>query len=435
MNIRKVAASIVCAVGMAGAVNAATLDNVSANVVPGEWTSSFAAAKAYAEKNSIPLLMFWSNNGCGQCNKLKTACNKPDFVAWRKERKIIFVFSENDPTSKSFAKNPSAKFPYMRLYWPAGGVDLKFSGRASTIPATGATLQAQLMNCVDANIKSWINGNFDPGSGTIVTPDTPTPTPSTPQPGPEWNKARTLYGSYYTSDGLVAGRVTLKAGKINKKGTAKIKVTVTDASGKSKASSQKAFQIDATTKGSISGSFGTYAFSITGSAISGKILIPGGTFEVKPVPTGGAIPDGTLTFNLLDYPKECQGLEVIGGTKYLPLNQTFTTKSSRWTFARKGTLKYDRKIGAFVMSATDNPSGLKLSCSSGTGFFKGAFTVYAKRTDSMAKRYSATVTGYMVGGTGAGLVTIRNVGVYDCTIKDAATVAADAVDADQDDEQ
>ena len=429
MNIKKVAASIACAVGMAGAVSAATLDNVSANVVPGEWTSSFAAAKSYAEKNSIPMLLFWSNNGCGQCNKLKTACNKADFVAWRKDRKLIFVFSENDPTSKSFAVNPSKKFPYMRLYWPAGGVDLKFSGRASTIPASGATLQAQLMNCVDARIQSWINGNFDPGSGTIITPDTPTP--SVPTPGPEWNKARMLYGSYYTSDGLVAGRIALKAAKVNKKGTAKIKVTVTDVSGKSKASSQKAFTVDATTKGTISASFGTYEFSITGAAISGRLIIDGETFEVKPVAPGGAIADGTLAFNLLSYPENCQGSEVIEGTKYLPMPQMFTTKSARWSFDRKGTLKYDRKSGEFVMSSLANPSGLKLSYSSATGFFKGTFTVYAKRTATMAKRYSATVTGYMVGGSGAGVAIIRGVGVYDCTIKDSAAVA----EGNQGDEQ
>ena len=113
-------------------------------------------ARSYAEENGVPLLLFWSSNGCGQCNKMKTACNQADFVAWRKERKLIFVFSENDPVSKAFAKNPSLKFPYMRLYWPAGGVDEKFTGRTSTIPASGATLQEQLMNYVDGKLKDWM---------------------------------------------------------------------------------------------------------------------------------------------------------------------------------------------------------------------------------------------------------------------------------------
>lgn len=433
MNVKKIAVSLVCAAGIVGVGSAASLENVGKDVIPGEWTSSFLLAKDYAEKNGVPLLLFWSSSGCGQCNRMKTACNQANFVTWRKERKLIFVFSENDPVSKPFAKNPSAKFPYMRLYWPAGGVDEKFTGRTSTIPASGATLQQQLMNFVDSKIRTWINGDFDPGSGTSDsgTTPTPTPTPSVPTPGAEWKKARTLSGSYYTSDGLVVGRIVMKAGKMNKKGVAKIKVSVTDAAGKTKSSIQKAFTADATTEGSISGAFGTYSFSITGNNISGTFTVSGVSYEVKPLATGGSITDGTLTFSLLGYPENCQGNAVIDGEKYLPANQTFTSKSSRWKFDRKGTLKYDRRASAFVMSSTQNPSGLKLSYKTTTGFFKGSFTIYTKKTATMAKRYTANVTGFMVGGSGAGVATVRNVGSYSCTIKDEATLAAEQAAAEQ----
>ena len=83
------------------------------------------------------------------------------------------------------------------------------------------------------------------------------------------------------------------------------------------------------------------------------------------------------------------------------------------------------------MSSTSNPSGLKLSYNKTSGFFKGSFTIYAKKTATMAKRYTANVTGFMVGGSGAGSATVRNVGTYRCTIKDEATLEAERIAAEQ----
>ena len=78
------------------------------------------------------------------------------------------------------------------------------------------------------------------------------------------------------------------------------------------------------------------------------------------------------------------------------------------------------------MSSLENPSGLKLAYSSADGYVKGSFTVYAKSSERLAKRYTANVSGFMVGGNGAGIVTIKNVGTYSYSIKDAATIAAEA---------
>ena len=328
------------------------------------------------------------------------------------------VFSEGDSTAKAFARNSSGDYPYMRLYWPNGNVDLKFTGRTNTIRASGSTLQAQLMNYVDANIKAWISGGGDPGSGTEVTP-TPTPGP-TPAPAPAdlsaWKKARYLYGSYYTSDGALAGRVLLTAGKINAKGASKIKVSVMGFDGRTKSLGQKAFTVAGTTSGTLSNSTGTYAFSISGSQISGTLTRGGVTYEVKPVKTGGSLANGAFTFTLADYPAACEGYPLIHGTDYLPLAQAFTSASSRWSFARKGSLRYMSASGDFVMSATENPSGLKLSYKSANGFFKGSFTVYTQRNTKYIKRYTAKVAGFIVGDSGEGVVTINKVGTFACTI-------------------
>ena len=139
-------------------------------------------------------------------------------------------------------------------------------------------------------------------------------------------------------------------------------------------------------------------------------------YYVKPVKTGGTLSDGAFTFKLIDYPEKCEGYPLIHGASYLPISQSFTSRSSKWSFARRGALRYVTKSGDFVMSATDNPSGLKLSYRSTNGYFKGTFTVYAARNGKYVKRYSAKVSGFMVGNSGEGVVTINKVGTFSCTI-------------------
>ena len=419
MKLKTAILSVVCAIG--GIAMAAAIGDVRTNVVPGEWTSSFAAAKAYAEDNGVPMFILWSNPGCAHCNSVKAACNQADIVAWRKARKYIMVISEGDGAAKSFVKSLkgslTGKFPYMGVYWPAGNVSDKFNGYPyNAIWTSGSTTQAKIMNRVDARLAAWISGGGDAGEGTEVTP-TPTP-PPTPAPADlsVWKKARFLYGSYYTADGKLAGRVLVTAGTVNAKGVAKIKASVMGLDGRSKSLSQKAFTVAGTTSGTLSGSAGSFAFSITGSSISGTLTRDGVAYEVRPLKTGGALTDGTFVFHLGDFPGTVGGYEVIDGEKYLPTAQQFTSAASVWKFARKGTLRYNSKSAAFVMSETDNPSGLKLSYKSANGYFKGSFTVYAVRNVKYIRRYTATVTGFMVGDSGEGVVTIRNVGTFDCTI-------------------
>ena len=417
MKTKKAVLSAMCAIGVIGGAVASSINDVQTNVVPGEWTSSFSVAKKYAEDNGVPMFILWSNPGCAHCNSVKTACNQSDFVAWRKARKYIMVISEGDGSAKSFVKSLkgslTGKFPYMGIYWPQGGVSEKFNGYPyASIWSTGSTTQAKIMNRVDARLSSWISGGGNAGGGTEIVP-TPTPTPMDLS---AWKKARSLYGSYYTSDGAFAGRVLLTAGKVNAKGVARIKATVMGFDGRSKAFSAKSLKVTGTTTGTLSGSVGTYAFSISGSTISGTLTRDGVAYNVKSVRTGGSLADGTFTFKLADYPEKCEAYPLIHGTSYLPISQPFTSRSSKWSFARKGSLRYVAKSGDFVMSATDNPSGLKLSYKSANGYFKGTFTVYAVRNEKYIKRYSAKVTGFMVGNSGEGVVTINKVGTFSCTI-------------------
>ena len=391
---------------------AVDIENASSGpVVPGEWNTNFTAAKTYAEQNGIPLLLFWSNPGCAQCNKMKTACNTSTFVNWRKAKQIVLVISEGDATSKAFAKNSSGKYPYMRVYWPAGSVDVRFSGRSAMIPASGSTLEAQLINYLNSLLKNWTPGGVTPSQGggeTVVVDDTP---------GTEWNRARKLYGCITNANGVVAGRIVVAAGKMNaKKKIAKIKVQIQDLNGKVKTLGSKNFTVKGTTIANVSGRVGSANLSIKGSALSGSVVFGGTAYGVSNVAPGGSIANGTLYFSLDSYPVSCQGYPVIGGTAFLPVSQRFTSANSKWSFARSGTLRYNRQTSQFVMSSMDNPSGLKLTYVSSTGYFKGKFTVYVSRNGRSARKYTATVGGFMVNGKGSGQVTIRNVGTYACSI-------------------
>ena len=397
------------AFGLCRPLQAVNIEGASSGaIVPGEWNTNFTAAKAYAEQNRIPLLILWSNAGCSQCNKMKTACNTSTFVDWRRKKQIVLVISENDASSKSFAKNGSGKFPYMRLYWPAGSVDVRFTGRSSSIPASGSTLQGQLINYLDSLLRNWKPGtSYEGGDDPEEVDDTP---------GDEWKRARKLYGSVSDEAGNVAGRLVVTAGKMNKKGTARVKVQLLDLNGKLKTLGWKNLEAKRITTGTVSSAVGNAAISISGSTLSGSVTYNGEFYEISSLNTGGAVADGVLYFLLNDPPTVCQGNPVIGGTEYLPVPQSFKSANSKWTFARKGTLRYDNRSQGFVMSAMDNPSGLKLSYSSSTGYFKGSFTVYASRGQRQIRRYAASVGGFMRNGSGYGQVTIRGVGVYDCLI-------------------
>ena len=408
----------VCTLGVCRPLWAVDIENASSGaVVPGEWNTSFTATKAYAEQNNMPLLVLWSSPGCGYCNKMKTACNTQTFVNWRKEKKIVLLISEGDLSSKPFAVNDSLKFPYMRLYWPAGNVDVKFTGRSGKIPASGSTLEAQLINYLDSLLVNWSpSGEYIVDGGA----SSPIPTPSTPVIGDEWNRARKIYGTAKTSDGRVSGRLIVSTGRVNaRKGTAKVKVQLLTLAGKTKTLGTKYFTVDRTTSGSVSSGAGGAAIEITGSSVVGSVTYNGSTYDVSSQVPGGSLNDGTLYFMLDSSIASWQGKTVIGPDEFLPLRQAFTTKNSRWTFPKKGSLRYNKGSDSYVMSSMENPSGLKLKYSSATGYVKGSFTIFAHDgTSASIRRFTANVYGFMVEGKGDGIVSIKNTTVTGFRIGD-----------------
>lgn len=373
-------------------------------VVTGQWNYNFAACKKYAEANALPLLVFWSNPGCAKCNALKNGCNTEAFKTWRKAQNVVFCISEGNGTVKSFAKNNSGHFPYMRLYWPAGGVDYRFSGRRGEIGASGATVEMQLMNLVDSKTKGV----------------TPSPKPITDDDaviGAEWNKARTIYGGYYEGDGF-AGLITVKAGKVNKQGYAKLSAKVTGLDGKAKAFKSVSVKVAKTTKYSVVKAAAVINLGVEGSNLSGSYQNGTLYYTVHAgLSVGGGIKDGNLAFSLEKGPASVKGMDVL--TEFLPNGVVFKTSNSRWSFPVKGNVSWDRQTGKFVAKNPSNVAALKLTYKPNTGFFKGTCKVYVKQAATRVKTFAANVTGYWISGEGYGQLVIKNNGAYDCRIEAA----------------
>lgn len=178
----------VCAAALAAAAASsaatATYNGVTyetSGFTPGKWTSDFDAAKAYADKNNTPLLVFWGSQGCGWCKRMiQRGLTQSPFTTWMASHAIAYVFvdvpdsqTSRETTVKKFAKNSTGQWPYMRIYWKkADGstVNVGFTGRKGYITQGGTGSEAQqLVNSLNYYVGSW------KPSGT--TPVTPTPTP------------------------------------------------------------------------------------------------------------------------------------------------------------------------------------------------------------------------------------------------------------------
>ena len=136
---------------------------------PGQWTSRFADAKAYAKKFDIPLIAVWADPDCGYCRTFENTVGGSSAVnKWMADRKYMFVFALGRTTSSdwgmtasdcsaalSFARTGLTQLPVIGVWWPKdkNGKEVKrnFTGRNghSTMPVTSGSLANQFMESVD----------------------------------------------------------------------------------------------------------------------------------------------------------------------------------------------------------------------------------------------------------------------------------------------
>ena len=156
------------------------------DVVPGVWHANLDKAREYAELRGLPLVAVWSNgDGCGHCIEFENCVMSPAFRNWMRDSGIVFYFGERNDApdgqegyhGTSFywcCKNQNAtmSWPYVRVYWPKGGVDVAHSGAWYDGEDLGA-----VMRCFYADGRTDIAnfiapgdyGTYNPGGRRIIS--------------------------------------------------------------------------------------------------------------------------------------------------------------------------------------------------------------------------------------------------------------------------
>ena len=138
----------------------------SADVKPGYWHPDLDKCKAYATKNKLPLIAVWSNGDlCGHCVSFESACSHSTFKNWRKNSGCVFFFISSADGSAGrqggsaynwvYGNKTAKKFPFVRVYWPAGKVDICTDGDALDGGLGGATGAKKTVAWLKAKLKKF----------------------------------------------------------------------------------------------------------------------------------------------------------------------------------------------------------------------------------------------------------------------------------------
>lgn len=159
----------------------------SAPVKPGQWHADFKTVKNFALKNEIPLLAVWSNgDSCGHCIAFEQCLMDSKFKNWAKTSGVAMWIGFGTDTSAEdkfegagfkFARKDTLKaYPFVRLYWREGKVDLcKSGGQLTGDTSKGA---GKLVTALKNALKNYNPGKEDenpkPGECDNCQPQNPT---------------------------------------------------------------------------------------------------------------------------------------------------------------------------------------------------------------------------------------------------------------------
>ena len=405
----------------------------------GKWCSDFNTAKAYAEANNVPMLVFWANPGCGYCSRLEDACLQTDFIGWQNDRKIVMVFGYGTDDSGSKAAynwirgvEKLKSYPFVGVYWKSNAAGKKvesvFVGRSGSMPSKSGSLQQQLMDSVDGLIAGWTPGSSDP----VVDPDPVGPTPP-PKDDPDptlqtiFKKSQSFEAlvTSKTSDAFV-GTAKITLGKISKtKGTVKISVRISPFSGSATTAS-------ATVKPNADGSFsGTLAYKKTYGSLEYALAYDAAskTFEfsaenedyeisVGEYTLGGAFESDELSF-YADFTDDVELPEGYDFEVDPPAGEPIHVKNgTKFSCDKATSIKVKKEDGDYFVEHDygknddkTNESGLKISYKSSKGTFSGSFKIYASMDDGekkpTLKSYTAKFSGVVIDQAGSGSFSVK----------------------------
>jgi len=135
-----------------GGITATIVKSRSAKSDPvtlGKWHCNFSKCKDYAVKNKVPLIAVWSNgDACGHCVMFEESINSTVFKNWMKTSGCVFYFvysgdgGDGAVDSDVFhwiRGNKNTSYPFVRIYWPKGKVDIATVGDTIDGKRDGAT--------------------------------------------------------------------------------------------------------------------------------------------------------------------------------------------------------------------------------------------------------------------------------------------------------
>ena len=142
-------------------------------VVPGQWTSKYADAKAYAKNNFVPMVVVYANPPCSYCKTFESSVGGSSEVRkWAASRGYMMVFAlgksnnasyglsgGDGSAAYSFAKGGVlSAYPFVGVWWPkksGGEVKANFTGRSGSMPVKSGSLARQFMDSVDQLVGAY----------------------------------------------------------------------------------------------------------------------------------------------------------------------------------------------------------------------------------------------------------------------------------------
>jgi hypothetical protein len=105
-----------------------------------KWSSGFSNVKKFAEEKKVPLVAVWSNGDkCGNCINFEKSLMEADFTSWMEKSGCAFWFGcSSDKNAEDKYNGTGFKFvkagklinyPFVRVYWKGGNVDVAESGK------------------------------------------------------------------------------------------------------------------------------------------------------------------------------------------------------------------------------------------------------------------------------------------------------------------
>ena len=193
--VKLTCAGLVALVGLTGLASSTSdlltvRSDRSMPVAMGVWHADLNKARAYAEANGIPLIAVWSTGEtCFHCVVFERMAMASVFTEWMKTSGYVFYFGAIDDgggtgpspdgqegyhgTSFYWCcnnRNDVLPWPYVRIYWPAGGVDVVDTGARVDGEYEAISLPAP-ENCTDNPEKFTFagdDGTYNPGARYFI---------------------------------------------------------------------------------------------------------------------------------------------------------------------------------------------------------------------------------------------------------------------------